>query len=94
MIGNKWLLSNVLPSNMDFVTFRDGTKESVLGSESLNFFSLPKLRGVLLINILKANLTSISQLCDQALFVKFRKRQVYYSILGSSSYHGRKKVIR
>ena len=71
MIGNKWLLSNVLPSSLDSLTFWDGAKESVVGSGSLNVPSLPKLRDVLLIDGLKANLISISQLCDQDLFVRF-----------------------
>ena len=64
MTGNKWLLSHVLPSNLDFVTFGDGVKGSVLGSGSLNVPGLPKLRDVLLVDGLKANLISINQLCD------------------------------
>ena len=73
MIGNKWSLSNVLPSSLDLVTFKDGAKGSVLRSRSLNVPGLPKLRDVLLVNGLKANLINFSQLCDQDLFVKFTK---------------------
>ena len=62
MIGNKWLLSDVQLSSLDSVTFRGGTKGSVLGSGSLNVPGLPKLRDVILVNGLKANLISISQL--------------------------------
>ena len=51
-----WLLSNVLSSSLDFVTFGDGAKGSVLKLGSL-----------------KAKLISINQLCDQDLFLKFKK---------------------
>ena len=73
MIGNKRLLSNVLPSSLDSVTFRDDAKESVLGPGSLNIPSFPKLRDVFLIDGLKANLINISQLCDQEQYIKFTK---------------------
>ena len=73
MTGNKWLLSNVLPFSLDFVTFGDGAKGSVLGLGSFNVHGLPKLKDVLRVDGLKANLISISQLCDQDLFVKYTK---------------------
>ena len=73
MIGNKWLLSNVLLSIMDSMTFADGAKGSVLRSRSLNVPGLPKLSDVLVIDKLKVNLINISQLCNQDLFVKFIK---------------------
>ena len=73
MTWNKRLLSNILPSSLNFVTFRDGAKGSVLGSGSLNVPGLQKLKDVLLIDRLKANFISISQLCDLDLFVKFTK---------------------
>ena len=59
MTGNKWLLSNILPSSLDSITFGDGVKGSVLGSGSLNVPGFPKLRDVL-VNELKANLINIS----------------------------------
>ena len=55
------------------MTFRDNAKGSVQGLESLNVHGLLKLRDILLVDGLKANLISISQLCDQDLFVKFTK---------------------
>ena len=73
MIGNKWLLSYVLPYSLDSVSFRDGAKGSVLGLKSLNVLDLPKLKNLLLVNGLKDNLISISLLCDQDLFVRFTK---------------------
>ena len=73
MTGNKCLLNNVLPFNMDCVTFGDRAKGSFLGSGSLNVLGMLKLRDVLLVKGLKANLISISQLFNQDLFVKFTK---------------------
>ena len=58
---------------MDSETFGDNVKGSVLGLGSLNVLGLPKLRDVLFVGGLKANLISINQLCDQDLFVKFTK---------------------
>ena len=73
MTGNKQLVSNVLPSSLNSITFGYRAKGSVLGSGSLNVPRLPNLRDVFLVNEVKANLISISQLCDQDLFLKFRK---------------------
>ena len=73
MTSNKWLLSNILPSSLDSITFGDDAKGSVLGSSFLNIPSLPKLRDVLLVVGLKANMININQLCDQDLFVRFTK---------------------
>ena len=67
------LSSNVLPYSMDPVTFEDGGKGTVFGSRSLNVFSLSKATDVLLVDGLKVNLISISQSCDQDLFVRFTK---------------------
>ena len=47
MIGNKCLLTNILPFSLDFVTFGDDAKRSVLGSGSLNILGMPKLRDVI-----------------------------------------------
>ena len=70
MTGNKRLLSNVLLSSLDLVTFGDGAKRRFLRLGSLNVPNLKKLRDVLFVDGLKANLIHISQLCDQYLFVR------------------------
>ena len=75
MTGYKWLLSNVLPSSLDLVTFGDNAKGSVLGLGYLNVLGLPKLRYVLLVNGLKSNLINIIELCDQHLFMRFTKQK-------------------
>ena len=73
MTSNNWLLFVVLPSSLDYVIFRDNAKGSVQGLGSVNVPGLTKLRDILLVDGLKANLISIGQLCDQDLFVKFTK---------------------
>ena len=53
--------------------FGDGVQVKALGRGLLDVPGLPKLEDVLLVEGLKANLISISQFCDQDLFVKFTK---------------------
>ena len=51
MNGNKWLLSIVLLSSLDSITFRDGAKgRDLIGTRSLNAPRLPKLRDVHLVD--------------------------------------------
>ncbi|KAG9453128.1 hypothetical protein H6P81_006032 [Aristolochia fimbriata] len=66
-------LTNLHKENGGQVTFGDGAKGYVVGKGDLNDQGLPKLKNVLLVDGLKANLISISQLCDQNLYVKFTK---------------------
>ena len=56
-----------------YVFFGDGKKGRVLGKKTLLANGLPKLKSVLHVERLKANLLSISQLCDQKLNMKFTK---------------------
>ena len=55
------------------VTFGDGVKGRVLRKRTLDAEGLLRLKNVLHIEGLTANLISISQLCDQNLLVKFTK---------------------
>ena len=55
------------------MTFGAGVSINVLGKGNLRVPSLPKLHNVWLVEDLKSNLISISQLCDQNLFVRFTK---------------------
>ncbi|KAG9454485.1 hypothetical protein H6P81_007389 [Aristolochia fimbriata] len=71
--GSTELLTNLQKENGGQVTFEDGAKGSVVGKGDLNVQGLPKLKNVLLVDGLKANLISISQLCDQNMYVKFTK---------------------
>ncbi|XP_019155252.1 PREDICTED: uncharacterized protein LOC109152132 [Ipomoea nil] len=72
MTGNAKYLCNIHASNGE-VTFGDGVKGQVTGVGTLNVAGLPKLKKVLLVNGLHANLISISQLCDQNWNVSFTK---------------------
>ena len=53
------------------MTFGDGVKIRVLGNGTLNIRGFPKLKNVLHVDGRKANLISISQICELNLYVKF-----------------------
>ena len=63
------------PCNLEFVTFGDGAKGTMIGSGLLKVLGMPKLENVLLVDGLKTNIINISQLCDHKLFVKFTKNK-------------------
>ncbi|KAG9444874.1 hypothetical protein H6P81_016214 [Aristolochia fimbriata] len=71
MTGNSDLLSNISYTESGQVTFGDGGKGTITGKGTLNVDGLPRLQNVLLVQGLKANLISISQLCDENLQVHF-----------------------
>ena len=73
MTGNKEFLTNLQLCNLESMTFGNSAKGTILRSGSLKITSMPKLENVLLVNGLKVNLISNSQLCDQNLFVQFTK---------------------
>ncbi|KAI3450426.1 hypothetical protein Pfo_007091 [Paulownia fortunei] len=73
MTSNKKNLSNFQSIEKGCVTFGDGVSGQILGKGTLDVKGLPRLKNVLLIEGLKTNLISISQLCDQNLFVHFTK---------------------
>ena len=64
---------NLQPCSLESLTFGDGGKGTVLGSGSLKVPVMAKQENVLLMDGLKVNLISISQLCDDNLFVRFTK---------------------
>ena len=72
-IGNREFLTNLQPWSLESITFGDGGKGKVLRSVSLKVPGMPKLENVLLVDGLKVNLISISQLCDDNLFIQFTK---------------------
>ena len=73
MTGKMEFMTNLQPCGLESITFGDGGKGTVLGSGSLKIPGMPKLKNVMLINGLKVNLISISQLCDENLLVQFTK---------------------
>ena len=93
MKGNKEFLTNLQPCNLESMTFGDGDKGTVIGSGLLKVLSMPKLENVLLVNGLKVNLISISQLCDHNFFVQFTKDKC--SVIDSTNTcYERKKIIK
>ena len=64
MTGNREFFINLQPCSLEFVTFGDEGKGLVLGSGSLKVPGMPRLENVLLVEGLKVNLISISQLYD------------------------------
>ncbi|KAI3455032.1 hypothetical protein Pfo_011695 [Paulownia fortunei] len=68
MTSHKEKLKGYQSVNEGHVTFGDGQKGRILAKGVLNIKGLPKLKKVLHVEGLKANLISISQLCDQNLF--------------------------
>ena len=65
MIGEISALINYHKVDRENVTFADGVKSRVLGKGTLNVKGFPKLDNVLHVGNLKANLLSISQICNQ-----------------------------
>ena len=74
MIGDKSLFKSLKEKVGDYVTFGDGSHAQVLGKGTIEISGLPLLKDVLYIKGLKANLLSISQICDEDFIVQFLKK--------------------
>jgi hypothetical protein len=75
MTGNKKWFSSLTPlSHKEYVTFEDDKKGKVLGTGIIKVNDCFSLNDVTLVDILRYNLLSVSQLCDadwSALFCKY-----------------------
>ncbi|CAM8883039.1 unnamed protein product [Rhodiola kirilowii] len=72
MTGNPKYLVHIRPvKKRQFVTFGDGGKGQVIDCGTLKVPDLPELEDTLLVEGLKVNPISISQLCDGGHHVKF-----------------------
>ena len=71
MTGNKDILVDYKPLSEGLVTFDDGVTMRVLGRGILKVENFPRFKSVLHVDGLKANLISISQICDLNLKVNF-----------------------
>ena len=60
MTGNMEFFINLQPCNLESITFGDGGKGTILGSDSLKVPGLPKLDNVLLVDGLEVKLINIS----------------------------------
>jgi hypothetical protein len=83
MTGNKKWFSSLTPlSHKEYVNFGDDKKGKVLGIGVIKVNDCFTLNDVALVNRLRYNLLSVSQLCDADLSVFFRKSDSH--VLNSS----------
>jgi hypothetical protein len=86
MTGNKKWFSSLTPlSHKEYVTFGDDNKGKVLGTDVIKVNDCFTLNDAALVDRLRYNLLSISQLCDADLIVLFRKSNSH--VLDSSRKH-------
>jgi hypothetical protein len=86
MIRNmKWFSSLTPLSHKEYVTFRDDKKGKVLDTGIIKVNDCFTLNDIALVDRLRYNLLSVSQLCDADLSVLFRKSD--FHVLDSSSKH-------
>ena len=74
MTGDKSLLKSLNEKDDGYVTFGDGSHSQVLGKGTIDIPGLSLLTNVLYIKELKANLLSITQICDEDFLVQFFKK--------------------
>ena len=71
MTRDKSLFKSPKEKEDGYVTFGDGSHSQVLGKGTIDIPGLPWLTDVLYIKVLKANLLSITQICDEDFLVQF-----------------------
>jgi hypothetical protein len=81
--NKKWFSSLTPLSHKEYVTFVDDKKGKVLGTGVVNVNNFFTLNDVALMDRLRYNLPSVSQLCDVELSMLFRKSDSH--VLDSSS---------
>ena len=74
MTGDKSLFKSLKEKEDGYVMFRNGSHSQVLGKGTIEIPGLPLLTDVLYIKGLKANLLSITQICDENFLVQFSKK--------------------
>ena len=77
MTGDQRLLGHVKKCNKGEVTFGDDQKGEIIGLGNVASKSVNFINDVMLVNNLKYNLISVSQICDNDLGVNFRKDACY-----------------
>ena len=73
MTGNKTFFKTLFEGKIGTVTFEDGSKSIIQGIGTIDIPGLPVFEDVWFVDGLKANLLSISQICDNGLNVLFTK---------------------
>ena len=71
MSGEEQLFNNVIKQDLGSVTFGDNSRARAVGIGSVGFVGTTQVEQVLLVDGLKHNLLSISQLCDEGNIVTF-----------------------
>ena len=71
MSGEEQLFNNVTKQDLGSVTFGDNSKVRAICIGSIDFAGITQVEQVLLIDELKHNLLSISQLCDEENIIIF-----------------------
>jgi hypothetical protein len=75
MTGDKTLLKDVQMGRGGRITYGDRNQSKVIGKGLINISGLRVSQEALYVEGLKANLFSISQVCDNDLVVKFSKKE-------------------
>ena len=65
MTIEKSICTSLSSKDGEFITFRDNSKDKIIGIGNVGKEPSPIIENVLLVNGLKYNLLSISQLCDK-----------------------------
>ena len=73
MTSNKGLFKTLFVGKIGTVTFGDGSKSVIKGIGTMDIPELPVFEDVWYVDGLKANLLSISQICDNGLNILFTK---------------------
>ena len=71
MSGEEQLFNNVTKQDLGSVTFGDNSRARAIGIGSVSFTGTTQVEQVLLVDGLKHNLLSISQLCDEGNIITF-----------------------
>jgi len=77
MIGDTSLLTGLVIKHGGFVTYRNNNRDRIIGCSDIGVKGNLIIENVLLIEGLKHNLLSISQLCDKGLQVTFQIYALY-----------------
>jgi len=75
MTGDRALLKDIQMARGGRITFGDGSQAKVIGNGQINVPGIEVSKKALYVEGLKANLLSISQLCDDDLVVQFSKKE-------------------
>ena len=74
MTRDKSLFKSLKGKEDGYVMFGDGSHSQVLEKGTIDISGLSLLTDVLYIKVLKANLLSITQICDEDFLVQFSKK--------------------